>query len=83
VKKNENPFIHQAISRLVPQGDALSRRRITRSRSAGDMPHWLSITLAFFCWLFALQQIRMALINLGFMPQPILPQSLTRKISVW
>jgi hypothetical protein len=38
------------------------------------MPHWLSVTLAVFFWLFALQQIRMALIYLGLMPHPFLPQ---------
>jgi hypothetical protein len=41
---------------------------------ADNLPHWLSITLAVICWLFALQQIRMALIYLGLIPHPILPQ---------
>ncbi len=32
---NENPFIHQAILRLVPQGDALARRTLANDTVVG------------------------------------------------
>ena len=34
------------------------------------MPHWLSITLAVLCWLYALQQVRMYFIYTGHIHSP-------------
>ena len=34
------------------------------------MPHWLSITLAVACWLFALAQVRITLVYMGIIDSP-------------